>query len=195
MKKIVLASSSPRRIEILKALGVEFEILPSSYEEVLKESSPYELACNLAIEKARDVAGKIQSPRIVIAADTIVYANGKILGKPKGKSDAEETLKMLSNSSHSVITGLCIINTEDNKIYSDYEETKVFFKELNEDEIEAYIATGEPMDKAGSYGIQGIGGLFVKKIEGCYFNVVGLPIYKLNYLLGKTGVNLLIKEV
>lgn len=195
MKRFVLASSSPRRMEILKALGIEFEIISSNYEEILTNGSPYELVCNFAIEKARDVAGKICKSSIIIAADTIVYANGGILGKPKDEKDAENILKMLSGNCHSVITGVCIINTEDNRIYSGYEETKVFFKELSEEEIKAYIATSEPMDKAGAYGIQGIGGLFVKKIDGCYFNVVGLPIYKLNYLLGKMGVNLLIKEV
>lgn len=195
MKKFVLASSSPRRQEILRGIGIDFDVMPSRYEEIIIDISPYELVQRFAYEKANEVAKRIEGEKIVIAADTIVYANGNILGKPRDKEDATRMLKSLSNSIHSVITGVCVLDTSNGNCYNDYEETNVFFKELREEEIECYIESGEPMDKAGAYGIQGIGGLFVTKIQGCFFNVVGLPVYKLNYLLGKMGVNLLIKEV
>jgi septum formation protein len=141
------------------------------------------------------VAARVPVDKIVIAADTIVYKGQEILGKPKSEMDAYQMLKKLSGCSHKVITGVCLIDNNTNASYEDYEETKVFFKKLSDEEIRGYIKSGEPLDKAGAYGIQGLGGIFVKKIEGCYFNVVGLPVYKLNNLLGKMGVNLLVKGV
>lgn len=195
MSKFVLASSSPRRAEILKGLGIDFEIMPSDVEEKFTGNEPGKIVSELALIKCKDVASKLGEDKVIIAADTIVYKDGEILGKPVSKSDAYDMLTKLSGSSHKVLTGICIINNGTNKIYHDYEETTVYFKYLSEDEILNYINTGEPTDKAGSYGIQGLGGLFVEKIHGCYFNVVGLPIHKLYILLGKMGVNLLVKEV
>lgn len=194
MGRFVLASGSPRRIEMLKNLKVDFEVIPSDFNEVITEGSPYDLVCEFALHKAKDVEKKVDADKIIIAADTIVYKDGMILGKPKSKDDAFEMLSKLSGSCHKVITGLCLIDRKTGKICKDYEETKVFFKQLSRDEIERYINTGEPLDKAGAYGIQGFGGLFVKKIEGCYFNVVGLPIHKLYLILGRMGVNLLTGE-
>jgi septum formation protein len=125
----------------------------------------------------------------------MVFVDKKVLGKPKSGEDAYYMLKSLSGRQHDVITGLCIISSKFSKTYTDYETTSVFFKELTDEEIWNYIDTGEPLDKAGAYGIQGFGGLFVKRIEGCYFNVVGLPISKLYSALRELGVNLLNKDV
>lgn len=195
MKKLVLASSSPRRAEILKNLGVQFDIIPSDIEERFTETKPHDIAKNLAFIKAKDVASKVERDRIIIGADTIVCKDDIVLGKPVSKDDAFHMLKELSGSIHKVVTGICVINNMNSTVYQDYEETIVCFKNLSDEEIWHYIHTGEPLDKAGAYGIQGLGGLFVKKIDGCYFNVVGLPIYKLYVLLGEMGINLLIKEV
>lgn len=195
MSRIILASSSPRRIEIMKSLGVDFDVVPSKFEEKMKDVNPRELVCELAKGKAKEVCTRVDYDKIIIAADTVVYMDNRILGKPKNEDDAFNMLKNLSGGKHSVITGLCIIDRLNNKTYWDYEETTVYFDNLSNDEIQDYIMSGEPFDKAGAYGIQGKGGLFVKRIEGCYFNVVGLPIHKLYGLMGKLGVNLLIKEV
>lgn len=193
MSRFILASSSPRRVEILNILGVKFDVIPSSYEEVITGKSPQKLVTEFARAKALDVASGSTKNKIVIAADTIVFKDDEILGKPNSRTDAFRMLKKLSGSYHSVITGICIIDTNSNEILEDYEETIVYFKELSDGEINKYIDSKEPLDKAGAYGIQGLGSIFVKKIDGCYFNVVGLPIFKLNVLLGKMGVDLLIK--
>lgn len=191
MSNIILASSSPRRIEILKTLNVNFDVIPSVCDEQVEKCSPVDTVIKLSKNKALNVEKRINDKKIIIAADTIVYCKGLILGKPKSMDDAFKMLKLLSGTSHEVITGLCIIDCRNNKILSDFEKTTVYFDELSDDDIRSYIATGEPMDKAGAYGIQGMGGLFVKKIEGCYFNVVGLPVNKLYGMLRKMGVNLL----
>lgn len=195
MKKIILASSSPRRIEILKNLRVEFDVKPSNYEEVITDRPPHELVCHLAENKAKEVSSRVMPKSIILAADTMVFIDDKKLGKPASKKAAFEMLSSLSGRSHDVITGLCLMDKSLNRTFLDYEVTKVFFKELTEEEIHGYIETGEPLDKAGSYGIQGVGGLFVKRIEGCYFNVVGLPINKLYDGLREMGVNLLARDV
>lgn len=195
MNDFILASSSPRRIEILKTLNLSFDVIPSNYEEIITKKSPNELVCEFARAKAMDVAIRAPKDKLVIAADTIVFKDDEILGKPKSKNDAFRMLKKLSGSSHSVLTGICILDTNSNTMLEDYEETIVYFKDLSDDEINTYIDSKEPLDKAGAYGIQGLGSIFVKKIDGCYFNVVGLPVFKLNILLGKMGVNLLEKGV
>jgi septum formation protein len=195
MSRFILASSSPRRIELLRALNMDFDIIPSNYEENIIQKPPHELVCEFARSKAMDVAKNLSMDKVIISADTIVYKDDEILGKPKSRVEAYKMLKKLSGSSHSVITGICVIDKKSGKIFEDYEETVVFFKVLTDIEINDYINSGEPMDKAGAYGIQGLGGIFVEKIEGCYFNVVGLPVFKLNKLLGKMGVNLLVKGV
>jgi septum formation protein len=196
MKDIILASSSPRRIEILKNLNLEFQVIPSNYEEQISENlSPEKTVIYLAKNKAIDVYNRVDQNKLIIAADTIVYCNEKILGKPENYKDAYNMLKNLSGKKHKVITGICIINKNLDSILEEFEETIVEFKELSESEIIDYINTGEPMDKAGAYGIQGYGGLFVKEIHGCYFNVVGFPVHRFYNMMGNIGVNLLLKDV
>lgn len=171
---LILASKSPRRIELLKLGGYNYEIIPALSEEKTDPAlTPYETAVSLACQKAREVSEKHKNDT-VIGADTIVVYDGEIMGKPANKADAFRMLKKLSGNTHSVITGVCI-RKEDREI-SFYEETKVQFYPLSDEEINGYIATGEPMDKAGAYGIQKKGSLLVKKIDGDYFNVVGLPL-------------------
>lgn len=195
MEKLILASSSPRRIEILKNLGIKFDVIPSNYGEVIDNKLPEELVCFLAENKALEVSSRITDGDLILAADTMVFIDGRALGKPHTESAAYDMLKGLSGKKHEVITGVCLISRKLSKKYIDYEVTNVFFKELSDEEIWDYIYTGEPLDKAGAYGIQGFGGLFVRRIEGCYFNVVGLPIYKLYNGLREMGVNLLAKDV
>ncbi|TDT61194.1 Maf family protein [Fonticella tunisiensis] len=195
MKRLILASSSPRRIEILKNLGLEFEVIPSNFEESLVDDQPQRLVCKLAESKAKDVISKAPSDSIIIAADTVVVKDKRIFGKPKSQNEAYEMLRELSGSSHKVVTGICIVDNINELEVADYEETTVYFKELSDDEIWNYIKTGEPIDKAGAYGIQSLGGLFVKKIDGCYFNVMGLPVYKLYTMMGELGINILTEVV
>lgn len=183
--EIILASASPRRRELMKILGTTFKVCESRAEEIIEDDMPpYFTAEKLSLIKASDVA-KAYADRdaYVIGADTIVIKDNKILGKPKDENDAISMLKALSGDCHSVITGVTVISTKTAKSESFYEETKVYFKDLTDEEIEAYVKTGEPMDKAGAYGIQQKGALFVKKIEGDYFNVVGLPMCKLAAVL------------
>ncbi|AFN03004.1 Maf-like protein [Pyrococcus furiosus COM1] len=173
MKKIILASSSPRRREILSRF---FDIIvhPSNVnEDKIKEKDPTETAIKIAKAKAFDLAVKFPTDTI-IAADTIVTLNGKILGKPKDSEEARKMLKQLSGKTHEVVTGYCIISGD--KIIEGAEITKVKFRELSDDLIEWYISTQEWRDKAGGYGIQGFGAILVEHIEGDYYNVVGLPI-------------------
>lgn len=191
--RIILASNSPRRKEILSHLKIPYEVISSDYEESEKVSDPYKLAMLFAQNKAENVAKKIKDEALVIGADTIVYKN-EIMGKPKDRYDAVEMLKKLSASTHSVITGISVIKTPKMIIATDYEETLVKFKKLTLDEINAYVDSGEPMDKAGAYAIQGLGSLLVERIEGCYFNVVGLPVYKLSVMLEKFGYKCLNHE-
>ncbi len=183
--RFVLASNSPRRRELLNNLGVSFTISASSIDEALDGTAiPHEEAKRLAFEKARDIASRIDEKAIVIAADTIVVSD-RILGKPTDETDAYQMLKILSGRAHKVITGITLIDTSTGKTVVDFSETTVFFKTLSDDEIWDYIASGEPMDKAGAYGIQGKAALFVEKIEGDYYNVVGMPLFRLQELLNK----------
>lgn len=183
MKTIVLASNSPRRKEILQNLGVNFKVISSHIEEKInKQDSPIETAKHFAYLKARDVADRLHGNHIVIGADTIVEHN-KILGKPKSQKEAYNMLKLLSGKVHRVITGFAIIDCSTGKEIIDYESTEVFFKDLQDEEIQKYIAGKEFIDKAGAYAIQGKAALFVEKIEGDYFNVVGLPVFKLGVAL------------
>jgi septum formation protein len=191
MRKIILASASPRRKEILKITGLKFTVCVSDYKEDLGlELEPRKLARFLSLKKAEAVALKYHDS-IIIAADTFIVLNNKLLGKPLNEQEAEKMLKMLSGKSHSVITGFSIIDTGSNKKLSRSVETKVYFNKLGIDEIRAYVKSGEPLDKAGAYAIQGLGGIFIKKIEGDYFNVVGLPLCTLTECLKKFGVYVL----
>lgn len=195
MAKFVLASASPRRADILKKLGIDFEVIPSSFDENSNIKDVRELVKYLAVGKAKDVMSKTNAADvIIIGADTVVYFDNKIIGKPKSEEEAFQILKMLNNKKHEVLTGICVIDKKNNKIITDYEVTSVFFNDLSDEEILSYIKTKEPFDKAGAYGIQGFGSLLVKRIEGCYFNVVGMPVTKLYMILKKMGVNLMVKE-
>lgn len=182
MNNFILASASPRRKEIFKQIGIDIEVVESSIKENIRiDEEPEQIAMSLAFQKAIDVSNKVNNS-IVIAADTIVVKENEIIGKPKNKLDARKTLQLLSGKKHDVITGFALIdNNRDIKVV-DYELTEVYFKDLDADDIEAYLETYEYLDKAGSYAIQGKGSLLVKKINGCYFNVVGLPITKINDL-------------
>ena len=176
--RIILASASPRRKELLEQVGVEFEIIPAVGEEIITDSRPQQAVLDLSAQKAAEVAAKVQEDAIILGADTVVAFGDKVLGKPKDEADAEQMLSLLSGKTHSVYTGVTIIvkQSGESRSYSFYEETKVTMYTLSEQQIVSYIRTGEPMDKAGSYGIQGRGAVFIEKIQGDYNNVVGLPI-------------------
>ena len=181
--KVILASASPRRKEILQNTKLNFDIQKSDIEEVILENeSPEDMVVRLAYEKAFDVA-KRNTDRLVIGADTIVALDNEVLGKPKDQNEAYQMIKRLSNKTHKVITGISLINLKENKIIKHYVVSFVTFKDLSEDSIKDYINTNESLDKAGAYGIQGYGALLVKNIQGDYFNIVGLPISKLSDLL------------
>ncbi len=191
MKKIILASASPRRKEILGTTGLKFDICVSDYEEDLSiKKEPRALARFLSRKKAEDVAPKYKNA-IIIAADTFIVFRGKLLGKPHTPKEAVKMLTMFNGNAHSVITGFTILDTGSNKRVSRSIETKVYFKKLTQKEIKAYVRTKEPLDKAGAYAIQGLGALFVEKIEGDFFNVVGLPLCELAESLKKFGVTIL----
>lgn len=185
MADIVLASASPRRMQLLEQIGIKFRIKPCSINEniVINNENPVEAVKKLAYLKAKKVSESEKPELIVIGADTMVVHEGKVLGKPADKDDAFKILKKLSSKEHLVYTGYCIMRRSDKKVISGYEETKVKFRGITDEEIIAYIETGEPMDKAGAYGIQNKGSIFVERIEGDYFNVVGLPIMRISYIL------------
>lgn len=190
MKKIILASASPRRADLLKQLGLKFQVFISDADEEIVDLPPDEFVKNIALQKARIVSGAV-SDGIIIAADTIVVIDGKIIGKPRDVEEACDMLTGLSGRMHEVFTGLCILEKPSGRYFLGYERTEVYFRNISQAEIKTYIATGEPMDKAGAYGIQGKGALFVEKINGCYFNVVGLPLTLLYNALAGFDVNLL----
>ena len=190
---VILASGSPRRKELLTMLGVrQFEVCPAKGEEHPPlNASPEEIVMALAASKAREVAAaRDGAPEdVIIAADTIVWQDGKMLGKPRSAAEAEEMLLSLQGRTHEVYTGVAVIALGRENI--SFERTAVSFRPAEVAEIRAYIATGEPMDKAGAYGAQGYASLFVEKLEGDFFNVMGLPLCALGNLLQQMGVNLL----
>ena len=183
--KIVLASASDRRQELLNRLIEKFDIIVSDFDEskVLFEGCIDRYVKNVALGKALDVKNKLDDDAIIISADTIVTLEDRILGKPKDEEDAFKILKSLQGKKHLVYSGIVVINTARNLIKQESLATEVTFSEISDHEILEYIKTGEPLDKAGAYGIQGIGGIFVKEIKGCYYNVVGLPLNKLKFML------------
>jgi septum formation protein len=190
MQKLILASSSPRRAEVLRNAGIEFEVRPADIDETRR---PSETASNyvqrLALEKARAAVNAETSAKdiIVIGADTVVVNRGEILLKPDSPDDARRMLRQLSGGVHEVHTGLAVIRMSQ-KIERVVEEvTSVHFAKLSDAEIDAYIATGEPFDKAGAYGIQSLGGRYVTRVEGCYFNVMGMPLARLWAILKEFG--------
>lgn len=189
--KLVLASSSPRREEILKKLKLKFTIVPSKInEDDFEYEDPVKLVRTLAEKKAKSVSDLVEDA-LVIAADTVVVFNDHILGKPKNKFDARKMLKMLSSKEHQVITAVAVVNSQNKKTYVDNSITDVKMINLSDSEIDNYIETGEPLDKAGSYAIQGFGGLFIEEIKGSYHSVVGLPIHQLAKLLNNFDYGIL----
>lgn len=188
MKILVLASSSSTRKNLLTKAGLVFEIDPSSYEEDMTLlMPPKELVMHLSRGKAQDVAHR-HKQAVVLGADTIIVYKDEILGKPHTREKAKNVLKMLSGRQHSAITGFTIIDTENNNTISKAVETKVFFKDLTDKEIDEYIATGEPLNKAGSYAILELGGKLVEKIEGSETNVAGLPMDEVMETLKEFGI-------
>ncbi len=182
--RFVLASKSPRREELLKNIGIKAEIMPADVNEAVFNSlPPKEMVTELAMLKAGNVARHFGHDAIVIGADTCVALGNRIFGKPEDEADAKRMLTELSGKTHEVYTGYCVVNCRDGVSVAKCEKTFVTFRELSEEEIDSYIKTREPMDKAGAYGIQQLGSKFVKKIEGDYFNVVGLPVCALVKLL------------
>ncbi|MEW6727333.1 Maf family protein [Desulforudis sp. 1088] len=176
---LVLASASPRRRELLDGLGVSFKVVVADVDESLGFSKrPAPLVEELALRKARAVAERTPEG-LVIGADTVVVLRGKILGKPRDEAEARSMLRELEGTSHEVYTGVAVIDAATGKAAVSHERTVVHFRHLTEEEISTYAATGEPADKAGAYAIQGLGSLFVTRIEGCYTNVVGLPLVRL----------------
>ncbi len=183
MKKFILASKSPRRAFLLSGIGVKFDIIDGEADEssVSKDMEPGLYTQELALLKASAAAKKLKSAKnaVIISADTVVVLDGSILGKPKDEDDAFSMLKRLSGRTHEVYTGYCIMRGSDGFAVCKSVRTAVTFKKLSDDTIRAYIATGEPMDKAGAYGIQEKGAMLVERIDGDYFNVVGLPVASL----------------
>jgi len=192
-KPIVLVSSSPRRQQLLKQIGVPFEVCPAEVDETLPDrvDDPETFAIDLAFRKIRAVAKEFPDSWL-LAADTLVLFGNEPLGKPKTCQEAALMLRKLSGRTHIVVTGLCLAKTDRKgkirRCLKAAETTFVTFRHLTDEEIAAYIATGEPMDKAGAYGIQGKASIFATRIIGCYYNVVGLPLAKLTALLKEAGI-------
>lgn len=188
MRKIILASASPQRKEILRKTGLNFSICTSDYKEDINLSlKPRALAKFLSRKKAETVAHKYKNA-IIIAADTFIVFKNRLLGKPHTDKEAEKMLNMLNGKAHSVITGFTIMDTASKKILSRSVETKVYFKKLGRKEINAYVRSKEPLDKAGAYAIQGLGSVFIERIDGDFLNVVGLPLLALTESLKKFGI-------
>lgn len=195
MSKIILASASPRRKELLAKAGISFTVIPAAGEEKRTSENPGEAVQQLARDKVEWVAQSLaecEEGTLVIGSDTIVVFENRILGKPKDRRDAAETLEKLQGNTHQVYTGVTVLERKADKWveHTFFESTDVTFYPVSREEIQDYIATGEPMDKAGSYGIQGLFGIYVKGICGDYNNVVGLPVARLFHEMKKSGINL-----
>ncbi|CCX58549.1 maf-like protein RUMHYD_02434 [Blautia hydrogenotrophica CAG:147] len=192
MRQIILASSSPRRRELLEKAGVHFQVMPSQEEEHIENKEPAQIVENLSWQKAASVASKTGQDVIVIGSDTLVAYKGRVLGKPRDAEEAVETLKLLQGNTHQVYTGVTVIvrdkEEEITKTFS--RRTDVTFYPVDEKEIRDYVATGDPMDKAGSYDIRGDFSVYIKEIYGDYNNVVGLPVSMLFWEMKQLGINL-----
>jgi septum formation protein len=189
---LVLASTSPRRVGLLKQLGIEFDVADPGDAENSISQDPITRVRDHAICKAETVAKKYPD-RLIVAADTIVVLDGKILEKPNNRDEAKEMLRTLGGRTHRVVSAIALLEKNGNLMDVRTEETIVSMKKLSEEEIEAYVATGEPMDKAGAYAAQGAGAVIIEKVDGCFYNVVGLPLSLLHAMLKKAGVNTLIR--
>jgi septum formation protein len=188
---VVLASASPRRKQLLENIGLQFSVFHTSVDEAppAPGQSPSDYVMELAVQKCKAALPHIVQDSVVIAADTVVYYNEKILGKPESQHDAKDMLEMLSGDMHEVFTGYCICNMANERNHTGFSRTEVHFRKLSAEEIYGYVSTGSPMDKAGSYGIQeDMGSVFVSHIVGDYFNVVGLPINKVYQALRQVSV-------
>lgn len=192
MRKIILASASPRRRELLEQIGVAFDVCPSSAKEIMTSSLPQEVVRDLSRCKGREVFEKTSGDVLVIGADTVVAFEGSILGKPLDACMARNMLERLQGNTHQVYTGVTLLLRQDGAETekSFFEKTEVVFYPMSEQEIDAYVRTGEPMDKAGAYGIQGRSAVFVEKIDGDYSNVVGLPLARLYQELKHMGIDI-----
>ena len=191
MTKLVLASTSPRRRELLSLLGLPFEVIGSGYDEAQVDpagQAPPDYVTQLASGKAAEVAGRLDAETLIIGADTTVVLDGAFLNKPQDAADARRMLRLLSGRTHEVYTGLCLRHGPTKR--TECAVTEVTFDTLTDYVIDAYVATGEPLDKAGAYGIQGKALSFIPSINGDYFNVVGLPLFLLGQLLAEFGVSL-----
>jgi len=186
--RLILASASARRAEILRDAGYHFTVLSSAVDETpFSGEAPNDLVLRLAEAKAELAAARAVGPAILIAADTEVVLDGHIFGKPRSSDDARRMLEKLSGRTHAVLTGVCLIRLPDAERISFIETTLVTFASLSDEEITRYLATGEPHDKAGAYAIQGYAARYIPRIEGCYFNVVGLPLARLQHTLSELG--------
>jgi septum formation protein len=191
--QVILASGSPRRKELLELIGVEFKIITSNKEEIITSTDPEEVVKELSAMKAEDVAAAIEGPALILGADTVVAHNGRILGKPKDREDAINMITSFSGDDHHVYTGVYIIRKEADgsvKTVSFAEGTKVTVYPMTAEEIERYVDSGEPMDKAGAYAIQGLFAPYIKGIEGDYYNIVGFPIAGIYQRLKEEGMEL-----
>ena len=186
--ELVLASASPRRTELLGRIGVEHTVLPAHVDETHNvPDQPGEHVCALAERKALAVAEN-NPEAVVLGSDTIVYHDGDILGKPRDFEHACELVRRLAGSLHEVYTGIALAGPDGREVASEFEKTRVKFRELSDEDIRRYVATEEPFDKAGAYGIQGYGATLVEKVDGCYFNVMGLPLVRLVRMLQTRGI-------
>ncbi len=193
--RLVLASGSPRRHELLRMIGLDFDVvLPDIEEDDFPRADPARFAQELALAKARSVRDRFSSA-VIVGADTVVVLDGCLLGKPRGEAEACEMLRTLRGRTHTVYTGVALLDVESGLSLTGHERSAVTMEDLSDEEISRYVATGEPMDKAGSYGIQGVGAVFINHISGCYFNVMGLPLARLYKMareltkaLGEAGV-------
>ncbi len=191
-RRIILASASPRRAQLLKLIGLEFEVVQSNYDESGESYTfPEVQVLELSERKASTVAEQVEDG-LIVGADTVVALEDKIFGKPKDKSAAQEMLRQLSGRTHTVYTGFTLIDQPSGRLHSDYERTEVVFRKIDDAEISRYVQTESPLDKAGAYGIQDKSSIFVSKVNGCFYNVVGLPVTKFyvalrDFLNGKKG--------
>ncbi|HEY8424818.1 MAG TPA: Maf family protein [Limnochordales bacterium] len=188
---LVLASTSPRRRQLLAMLGTRFELESPSVDESAFDdaASPDRLVMRLAEAKARDVAAR-RPHDVVVGADTVVVLDGQILGKPRDREEARRMLTRLSGRTHQVWTGVAVVHLVAGRVAVEAERTDVTFRALSADEVDRYVQLGEGMDKAGAYAVQGVGAVFVERLEGCYFNVVGLPLARLHRMLEGFGLSL-----
>jgi len=190
MRKVILASKSKARQKLLKQIGLKFRVAESRVREKRAlRTRCSDLVIGNALLKARDVAGRLNSG-VVIGADTVVLVGRRIIGKPRDAKDAFNTLKLLSKKPQWVYTGLAVIDIDKDAVYKAYEKTKVYMRVLSDAQIRAYLKKAPALDKAGSFDIQGLGGMFIDRIEGCFYNVVGLPLAKLTRMLEKAGIGI-----